>query len=110
MRTATHQEQRPRVRNFEGHRRKASLWPITAKFIGADPIFTLEVTVHVLAAWIHGVATNRLADERGSLCAPVGQSAGFEIKIERFAIGTLRQHAAPLVTGSTHGGNDEHGR
>ena len=55
------------------------------------------LTFHVGAAGRDGVAQDRLAVEGVAGCGPIAQVAGFEVEIERLAVGADGQDAVGRI-------------
>ncbi len=74
--------------DLERHRSKRTLGVISPDLVGADPIVSLVMTLHVAAEIGDRVAVDGLATEGLALGGPVLQGAGLEIEIERPTIAT----------------------
>jgi hypothetical protein len=90
---AVHEEAGPGLFHFEGDGGQGALRGVAVAFVGANPILAGVLALHVVAAHVDGVAFEGLAFEGFAGGGPVRECAGFEIEIERLAIGAGGQGA-----------------
>src|SRR5947207_2956429 len=85
---------------LEGNRCERAGRVIAKNFVGADPIVSLMLALHILSARVDRIASTGLFFERFAFGAPVFERTFFEIEVQRLAIGAQRQDSGRHSSGS----------
>src|SRR5262245_34111962 len=87
------------MRHLERHAGQRAGGLIAEALVAADPVLALVLALVVAAPWKHRIALDRLPLERLAFGGPILERAGFEVEIERLAVGADGKDAFVILLG-----------